>query len=66
MGPRMFGKPQEDINCRCTTITIVNGIEPELRKDIETKEIIKYNNYNEWAEVKGIRKELREMNKGVM
>ena len=50
MGPRMFGKPQEDINCRCTTITIVNGIEPELRKDIETKEIIKYNNYNEWAE----------------
>lgn len=53
MGPRMFGKPQEDINCRCTTITIVNGIEPELRKDIETKEIIKYNNYNEWAEAKG-------------
>ena len=48
MGPRMFGKPQEDINCRCTTITIVNGIEPELRRDIETKEIIEYRNYREW------------------
>lgn len=53
MGPRMFGKPQEDINCRCTTITVVNGIAPDLRRDSETKEIIKYNNYNEWAEAKG-------------
>ncbi|QWV87426.1 phage head morphogenesis protein [Streptococcus parasuis] len=65
MGPRMFGKPQEDINCRCTTITIVNDIEPELRKDIETKEIIKYNNYNEWAEAKGY-KEAANKFKGVI
>ncbi len=53
MGPRMFGKPQEDINCRCTTITEVNGISPDLRKDNETKEFVQYNNYNEWAEAKG-------------
>ena len=52
MGPRMFGKPHEDINCRCTTITIVNGIEPELRKDNETKEIIEYRNYREWTRLK--------------
>ena len=65
MGPRMFGKPQEDINCRCTTITIVNGIEPELRKDIETKEIIKYNNYNEWAEAKGYKEPANKF-KGVI
>lgn len=65
MGPRMFGKPQEDINCRCTTISIVNGIEPELRKDIETKEIIKYNNYNEWAEAKGYKESAHKF-KGVI
>ena len=52
-GPRLFGSASLDVNCRCTTIGIVNGIEPELRRDNETKEIIKYNSYNEWAEAKG-------------
>ena len=52
-GPRLFGNASLDVNCRCTTIGIVNGIEPELRRDIETKEIIEYNSYNEWAEAKG-------------
>lgn len=53
MGPRLFQEANETINCRCTTITVVNGISPDLRKDNETKEIIKYNNYHEWAEAKG-------------
>lgn len=52
-GPRLFGVAGLDINCRCTTITEVNGISPDLRKDNENKEIIKYNSYNEWAEAKG-------------
>lgn len=52
-GPRLFGVAGLDINCRCTTITVVNGISPELRKDNENKEIIKYNNYKEWFEDKG-------------
>ncbi|HFI0686990.1 TPA: phage minor head protein [Streptococcus suis] len=64
-GPRLFGNASLDVNCRCTTIGIVNGIEPELRKDIETKEIIKYNNYNEWAEAKGY-KEAANKFKGVI
>lgn len=51
--PRLFGVAAQDINCRCTTITVVNGIEPELRKDNETKGITGYNNYNEWAIAKG-------------
>jgi len=53
-GPRMFGVPKEDINCRCTTIAIVNGIAPDLRRDSETREIVKYKNYREWAQAKGI------------
>lgn len=43
----------------------MNGIEPELRKDIETKEIIKYNNYNEWAEAKGYKEPANKF-KGVI
>lgn len=50
--PRMFGVASEDIRCRCTTINIVNGIAPELRKDNETKKMIKYTNYSEWLKSK--------------
>lgn len=52
-GPRLFNVASEDINCRCTTITKVKGISPATRKDNESKEIIKYTNYKEWAEAKG-------------
>lgn len=55
-GPRLFREPSETINCRCTTITIVNGISPELRKDNETKKIVKYRNYNDWLKVKEVGK----------
>lgn len=54
-GPRLFGVAALDINCRCTTITIVNGVSPEVRRDNESKEVIDYKNYNEWAEDKGIK-----------
>lgn len=47
-GPRLFGDPAMDINCRCTTITIVNGISPKLRKDNISKDVTKYKSYNEW------------------
>lgn len=46
--PRLFGVAKEDIGCRCDTITIVEGISPELRRDNETKQIIKYDNYEDW------------------
>lgn len=47
-GPRLFGVAAEDINCRCTTITVVNGIAPELRVDNEYGETFPYKNYKEW------------------
>lgn len=47
-GPGMFGDSAMDINCRCTTITIVDDISPKLRKDNINKEVIEYKNYSEW------------------
>src|SRR5699024_725272 len=49
--PRMFGVPEEDIQCRCTTINIVDGIEPDTRMarnvDNENEEI-EFTNYGDW------------------
>lgn len=53
-GPKLFGVPWLDINCRCTTIPVVNDIAPEFRIDNTTGEHIKYTNYNEWTEAKGV------------
>ncbi|WP_415321397.1 phage minor head protein [Clostridium perfringens] len=46
--PRLFGVASMDINCRCDTINVVEGISPTVRRDNETKEVISYKNYNEW------------------
>ena len=51
-GPRLFGRASLDINCRCTTIAVVNGIAPEVRKDNLTGENIAYTNYNDWRKSK--------------
>ncbi len=47
-GPRLFGVAKEDISCRCTTIEVVEDIEPKLRKDNDNKKIVKYKNYADW------------------
>src|SRR5699024_5260988 len=46
-GSRLFGVASEDIHCRCTTITEVNGLSPELRMDNDGYEI-PYENYKDW------------------
>lgn len=46
--PRMFGVAEEDINCRCDTVTVVEGVEPKLRRDNMSGEIIAYTNYKDW------------------
>ena len=55
-GPRLMGHPAEDINCRCTTIAIVDGYEPELRRDDQTLQEIKNMTYMEWLNYKGVPK----------
>lgn len=46
--PHMFGRAEEDCNCRCIAISVIKGYEPKLRRDNETKAVIKYKDYNEW------------------
>ena len=41
-------------NCRSVWILAIEGYEPTKRKDNETKEIIEYQTYEEWAKSKGI------------
>lgn len=53
-GPRLMGSAAEDINCRCTTIAVVDGYEPELRLDNETGEMVKNMSYTEWQSYKGV------------
>lgn len=55
-GPRLMGRASEDINCRCTTITVIDGISPELRLDNETGEVIQNMTYNDWLNYKGVPK----------
>lgn len=47
--PRLFGVAAEDINCRCTTIAIVDGMTPELRRDNEFGDYVPFTNYQEWS-----------------
>lgn len=56
--PRLFGRASLDINCRCTTISVVNGLTPELRKDNITKEVVEYTKYSDWYVSKKVQNEI--------
>ena len=50
--PGGFGDPAEDINCRCTTIDVVQGLEPTLRRGVNPvtgkSDIASYRDYDKW------------------
>ncbi|MCF8012484.1 MAG: phage head morphogenesis protein [Clostridiales bacterium] len=52
--PGGFGVASQDINCRCSVIDIIEGLEPSVRRGKNPltgkSEIITYKNYNEWRE----------------
>ena len=50
-GPGMFGVASEDCNCRCTTIFVFEGSEPQTRM-IQGKGISNYITYSEWKKQK--------------
>lgn len=52
MQPNMFGIAEEDINCRCRTINVIEGYEPTIRRDNLTGEEVSHKNYNEWLKSK--------------
>lgn len=58
MYPRGFDDPGENVNCRCTFINIINGIEPTLRTGTNPvtgeKEIFSFRSFDEWMSNNGI------------
>jgi hypothetical protein len=48
----MRGRPEELYNCRCSLRTVVNGIDPETRRDNITGDVIGYVTYDEWKKQK--------------
>lgn len=55
-GPRLLGRASEDINCRCTTITIVDGIAPDSRLTKEGNNKYKkipFMSYKQWQKKRG-------------
>lgn len=56
--PGDFSKVGLNVNCRCTTVEIVPGLEPDIRsaRDPVTGEIedFSYKNFTQWAEEKGL------------
>jgi hypothetical protein len=48
--PGLFGNARMDINCRCTTIPVVDGMLPNQRRDNVTGELIPFQTYEKWAE----------------
>lgn len=51
LAPLMFTLPQNTINCRCTTISIVDGFEPKTRRSKEDG-LIPNMTYEQWIEYK--------------
>jgi len=59
--PGLFGVPAMDINCRCTEVISVKGIdEPAQRKARErgTNKVVKNMSYEEWTKSRGIKTKL--------
>lgn len=46
--------PEQFVNCRCSLVPIVEGWNPTKRRDNQSKDIVDYETYNEWAKEKGI------------
>ncbi|KKL78610.1 hypothetical protein LCGC14_2023150, partial [marine sediment metagenome] len=46
--PLMSGVASFDINCRCTTIDVIDNETPKMRRDNETKQLVPYKKYSEY------------------
>lgn len=51
-GPGLFNVAEEDINCRCRLIEVIEGFEPELRR-VRGEGIVQYQSYTDWATDRG-------------
>lgn len=51
-GPGQMNSPEDDINCRCTLLTIIEGFEPQQRR-IRDEGIVDYTTFDKWKESRG-------------
>jgi SPP1 gp7 family putative phage head morphogenesis protein len=51
-GPGQFGIAEEDINCRCRLIDVIEDLAPEYRR-VRGEGIVPYQTFNDWATSKG-------------
>jgi len=56
--PGLSGIAKQDINCRCTTISDVEGFSPQTRLDNENKQIKAYTTFGEWAKSQNLTKNI--------
>ena len=56
--PGLTGIAGEDINCRCTAVSEVEGFSPQTRLDNENKVITPYKSFSAWAESRGLSKNI--------
>ncbi len=54
--PHMFGIAGEDVNCRCRTVSHLEGYDMPLRRENATGETFEYKSYQEWADLKELNK----------
>ena len=58
--PGSFGLAENNINCRCTTISIVEGITPSTRRGRNPvtgeNEVFSFRSFSEWARDNGLRR----------
>ena len=58
MRPGQFGVAKQDINCRCTTVDIINDTLPTARRGRNPitgeNEVFSYKDFNSWAEENGL------------
>jgi len=59
MRPGAFGVASQDINCRCTTIDIIDDQSPSIRRGLNPttgeSEVFKYKDFDTWANDNGLK-----------
>ena len=52
-GPGEMNTAEDDINCRCTKITVIEGFEPSVRR-VRGEGIVKFETFKEWEKTRDI------------
>lgn len=53
LSPGQMNTPEDDINCRCISISVIDGFEPTVRR-VRGEGIVKFTTYREWEKTRPI------------